>query len=91
MVCARADAPLIIAGSSTNRKCKTCDFQVMIAPTGQKFLAENQDAEIQCLKCYMDKDRAHDELAMAGSPLEIMNDLKAIQPNPSAVAWKNRN
>lgn len=54
IACAPADAPRVIPGSVFTHKCYRCDQSVVMAPSGQKMLAENPEAKVICAFCVYD-------------------------------------
>jgi hypothetical protein len=52
LVCALADAPMVVAGSVFDRACGRCKRQVMIAPTGQDLLKRRPELDILCGECF---------------------------------------
>ena len=84
VVCARADAPLAAVGSVFDRQCSRCSAKVMLAPSGQRFLATHADAKIVCEYCVRPK-QVLDALA-AGKAItapweEIAAEARTAQPN----------
>lgn len=51
LVCAAANSPLTVRGSSFNRRCSACQVQVMIAPSGERRLRAEPEIIIVCLGC----------------------------------------
>lgn len=51
LVCEVADAPRIIPGSKCDQTCSSCGRYVMIAPSGQKLIADHPDAKVICVPC----------------------------------------
>jgi hypothetical protein len=52
LVCARADGPLCIRGSVYTHVCHHCGVRLMVAPFGQKVIAESAGKAITlCERC----------------------------------------
>lgn len=51
LVCALQGAAHVVPGSSMDRVCSTCQSPVMIAPSGQNFLAKFPRTKIVCQNC----------------------------------------
>jgi hypothetical protein len=53
MVCADAEAILVIPGSSFDRVCAECSRPLMVAPTGQAMLRRSPAMKTICIPCYL--------------------------------------
>lgn len=86
LVCAPAEAALVVPGTIFGRQCSECRREVMIAPSGQNFLAEHPDAKILCQFCFR-KLSGPVRTEFAASPAEFARERRAAVPN----LWKYRN
>ena len=91
MVCARIDAPVTVTNSAVDKRCAECGFNVMIAPTGQAFLAGMQQVKILCLQCYMASYREDDEVGLTAPVEDISDEMKTAIPNNMAGPMRDRN
>lgn len=88
MVCAPANITLTIPGSSFNMICTRCAQSVMIAPSGQHFLASARGSgpsvQIICLDCFEPKGRDRDSLKqmrLTAAPEVIMSEMMTLTTN----------
>lgn len=81
LICARATESLTIRDSNFDRKCFHCGERVMIAPSGQRVLAEVQPTPtIICLQCsFQIKEPRLD--TWAASPEEMAAERRNAIPN----------
>jgi hypothetical protein len=90
LVCARADAPWVVAGSTFDRECGVCRRAVMVAPSGQEYLEREPLAAIVCAQCVVDaivSKKRKVEVKPAASGERLQRELAAVQPN----LWGERN
>ncbi len=86
LVCADAQAVLMVAGSIFDHFCARCNRRVMMAPSGQAFLKEHPDAVIRCFKCFLETG-PRDSIQTAATPEQIEKEVGSAQPN----TWRGRN
>jgi hypothetical protein len=80
LLCMRADSEVAAIGSVFDRTCSLCAVRVMIAPSGQAFLASHPEAKIICNICYQ-PDKSDDHRLTA--PLkDVLNEARNAGPNP---------
>lgn len=83
LVCALADAPKAVPGSIFTHHCTVCERLVMVAPSGQRALAERgDDLHIVCSPCFERRVKPGDIVRPAGTPKEIADEVRHAQPNP---------
>lgn len=91
IICALADCPFTVPGSSFEHSCKQCGTRVMMAPSGQAYTKrKGLKFKILCYHCgmkYMAKHGDEIEPQLANDPEEIRRELANAKPNP----WRNRN
>lgn len=80
LLCADADAPLVVAGSVFDRVCSKCGRRVMIAPSGQACLKVSPLAII-CIHCYMLQNPSGDEVIPAGNEADMLREAKTTRLN----------
>jgi hypothetical protein len=84
LVCALADAPLTVSGSSFKHHCSKCHRRVMVAPSGMQLLRERRELAILCLTCF--RRLKNPQLG----DLNAEQIAEAMQPSvPNS--WKERN
>jgi hypothetical protein len=77
IMCALADAPLVIPGTSFGHCCSVCGRKIMLAPTGQAFLKAHPEAKLVC-NCQMGNVTA----AGFTAPLEqMLEETERAVPN----------
>jgi hypothetical protein len=81
LVCAMADDPIMVAGTSFAHRCAHCQRAVMMSPSGQKFLRENAAALVICAICFVARADKCAGLALPAPLDEILRELKTGQPN----------
>lgn len=86
IVCALADHPTMVAGSSFEHSCGTCGRRVMIAPSGQRALKQ-WPMRIICVRCAVAQVKASGEPVTAQLPEDFFDELDAEVPNTR----RNRN
>jgi hypothetical protein len=64
LICALADAPHVVPGSVFDRHCTVCGWRVMVAPTGQRMLAQIDMLRIVCEHCFEGNVKPGDEFAL---------------------------
>jgi hypothetical protein len=82
LICAPADSPLTVPGSTFDHSCSRCRRKLMMAPSGQAFLKEHPEAEMLCHPCYVKIQEPDDEHHLAGPAEQIADELLASVPNP---------
>lgn len=87
LMCAPADSPTTVAGSSFDRSCSECGQKVMISPSGQRVLSENPDMLVVCMACVMPKIQEHDAISLTSDPVSVAHELAQTKPN----MYRNRN
>ncbi len=85
-MCAHADSEMTVAGSVFDKSCSVCGRRVMVAPTGQRFLAEqatsDDPVQIVCGICYMNDISDPDVETMLCRPIEEhVEEAKTFEPN----------
>lgn len=86
LVCALADVPFMVPGSSFDRECYMCHRQVMIAPSGLKALKQHGDAVIMCHECF--RRIPKEGVSIQPEPTaEMRAELQRAVPN----TWRMRN
>ncbi len=90
IVCARADEPIAVAGTTFNLKCSRCGERVMVAPSGQKRMKQSKlPVELVCLPCFQSRaefrEAAHEDFSPERIA-EILSEMSWTIPNP----WRNR-
>lgn len=93
LICAPADAPTMVRGSSFDYRCHRCNECVMLAPSGQRYLKQHpNDTVLMCLPCakatVMRDPNATlmTENGMVSEP-NAVGELEDIVPN----VWRKRN
>ena len=88
LLCALADSPKTIAGSSFDQTCSICHRRVMISPSGQRRLKTTEGIIIVCTECA--KTTPHNpvgfQIAASGEE-ELQREFEKVIPNP----WRERN
>ncbi len=87
LICERADSPLMVRGCVFTHFCSSCLTRLMLAPTGQKYLAGNPDTRLICISCYLKLPPDETEHQLTADPETIADELNAIVPNN----WRHRN
>lgn len=82
IMCAPADAPITTPGSSFDNVCVLCGVKVMMAPTGQAFVAANPDAEIVCFNCVFKDPEGNVAVGFAGDVKDVIGEFDRACPNP---------
>ena len=75
------DAPMVPQGATFDQKCSDCAATVVLAPSGQRFLAEHPGIKIQCLRCFKPVD-GDENYSTAFSTEERRHEHASIRPNP---------
>lgn len=78
IVCARADAPIMTAGSTFEHKCGKCSTPVMISISGTVFIRDNPTAVPICPSCIPEDGLS---LRPAATPEQLAGELASIRPN----------
>jgi hypothetical protein len=83
LVCALADAPMTIPGSTFHRECVECHRKLMVSPTGEAVLREKPTLETICLPC---AERLHPKDLAEGLPAahsieELVEGVLSAVPN----------
>lgn len=62
-VCAPADTPIEIEGSTQNLVCYDCHVRLMVAPSGQRFMEKNTTAVVLpvCPGCFLERMSSESE------------------------------
>jgi hypothetical protein len=81
LVCALADAPLVVRGSTFSHRCSKCARAVMVAPSGQRLLRNRPGTKVVCDKCMLATMAADQKLAIAGSVEEVLDEARNAEPN----------
>jgi hypothetical protein len=83
LICARADAPLIVQGSVLDKFCNKCGERVMVAPSGQAMLRQHPNAEIVCEVCFraINFGEQKVEFKLASGIDQIANEIANAVPN----------
>jgi hypothetical protein len=87
LLCAPANAPFKVRGSSFDRVCSRCRKPVMLAPTGQKLLKKHPRAKIVCTQCLKPGEMTGKDAKPRAITDEQMEELKDIVPN--TWEWPN--
>ena len=75
IVCALATEPNVPQGSVFDRVCSRCGDAVMVAPSGQRSLAEDPELQILCTGCFFWVVQPGDEFAPAPGALDEMREF----------------
>ena len=89
LICARADSPLIVRGSTLDKTCGLCGARVMMAPSGQAVLKEKPDIMIICASCFGTADFGDRKIEI--QPACGMDQLKAEVSSAMPNTWRRRN
>jgi hypothetical protein len=81
LVCALANALRAVPGSIFNHHCTVCDRLVMVAPSGQRMLAKIDALQIVCGPCFDKRVEPGDEICLAGTPEEMLDEVRRARPN----------
>lgn len=87
LVCVPATAPLCVEGATFDQVCSQCRQNVMLAPSGQRFLKEHPASSILCRQCYCPEPSDLPCGLTATSPGELRAEIASIRPN----TWRHRN
>jgi hypothetical protein len=89
LVCAPANAELMVAGTTFDRVCGTCKGRIMIAPSGRAALARDPTMVLACVRCAVKAVISDPKvsIALAGAPSDIVCEIKSAQLN----FWRKRN
>jgi hypothetical protein len=81
LVCALADSPLVVEGSTFDRWCVSCGGKVQLAPSGQKIIESQGEANVvlTCTVCFGDRSLAGSTLASTEDT--IAQELRTAKPN----------
>ena len=80
LVCAIADAPLVVPGSVFVHSCSLCGVRLMTAPSGQEILKRHPTFKLLCTGCWK-ATREHDDILLPGTPEKVIEELKTSVPN----------
>lgn len=80
-VAASADAPLVVPGSSFDRKCGRCGKAVMISPSGQKFLKNTYGVTVICMQCAKPEDVRGELKLSTGTVQSLVEECRTAVPN----------
>lgn len=87
LICALADAAVVVPGSSFEHVCAECGRRVMVAPSGQKVLKQfSSMPTISCMDC-APVDWLRQPLEFIGTVEEIASEVHNARPNK----WRERN
>lgn len=86
IVCAPADGPFVVAGSTFDHVCCTCSERVMMAPSGQEIIRQNPETTILCIGCFS-KLQFDGQIQPATDFAQILREMASARPNP----WRGRN
>ena len=81
LVCALADGPRTVQGSTFKHKCAGCGRGLMIAPSGQRRLREIPDIVTLCGACYLQTVNVGDTIQGAGTVEELREEARTAKPN----------
>lgn len=82
IMCALADERLTTKNATYDQVCILCGRKLMLASSGQKWLAENPDAETVCSECVLKNPADYAVKGFAGTPDDFQRDLQQVIPNP---------
>lgn len=78
LVCADADMPMMAEGSTFDKVCRRCQRRLMIAPSGQRYLAMYPEVETECWACHV----RHNPLELgSGEPIAFLLESRRVVPN----------
>ena len=83
LVCAPADAPYMIAGSTFGRFCSKCNARVMLSPSGAQMLTK-RPIPLICFICFRAR---FPRMAVRPWTEQQREELKTTVPN----YWRERN
>jgi hypothetical protein len=82
LVCALADAPQVVPGSTFDRRCTGCRRAVMIAPSGQRILRDDPAAQVLCVDCFCAHGDGKDATIRPATSLEeLRHEIRSARPN----------
>lgn len=82
LVCARADAPAIVEGTTFDHVCAGCGCALLTAPSSQRMLREHPGLETICSTCFMIKCGPGCIVRGAVSGRELSAEIATKKPNP---------
>jgi hypothetical protein len=86
IICPLADAPIMVRGSSLNRRCRGCKRRVMMSPSGERRIQRFPKIKVLCVECLLAE--ADSDVVEAYADL---NELKADLGNIVRNTWRERN
>jgi len=87
LVCANADAPMTVKGSSFDHVCLLCKGRVMMAPSGQAKLRQEPATEVICYRCFVRTRDPKIPVRSVDTPENIAREVRNAIPND----WRRRN
>ncbi len=88
VICAPADFPNTVRGSTFDRLCSKCSGRVMLAPSGQKMMEQHPNADILCFYCFLLGEVPGEPVGLTAATIdELRAEIASTVPN----TWRMRN